>query len=86
MARTLVHSAKRLRISIDVDSGLRKRLRLAAAWHHLPIRQYVLQALEERLRKGLEPDNEGLLALTADADPVLARLWGNPKDARYDQL
>ncbi len=86
MARTMVHSAKRPCISIDVDSGLRKRLRLAAARHDLTIRQYVLRALEKRLREDLGADGEGLLVLTADADPLLARLWGNPKDAQYDRL
>jgi hypothetical protein len=26
-----------------------------------------------------------LLALTAEADPVLAKLWDNPRDAAYDR-
>jgi hypothetical protein len=86
MARTMVHSAKKPRISIDVDSGLRKWLRLAAARRDLTIRQHVLRTLEERLREDLGADSEGILALAADADPVLARLWGNSKDAQYDQL
>ncbi len=75
MARTMVHSARRSRISVDVDSALRKRLRLAAARHHLTIRQYVLQTLEKRLREDLGAASGKVLALTADADPVLARLW-----------
>ena len=29
---------------------------------------------------------EDLLSLTAEADPVLAELWDNEKDAAYDQL
>jgi len=86
MGRPTSSSVKRPRISIDVDSELRRRLRLAAAGHDLTIRQYVLQALEERLLEDLGPDSEGLLALTAKADPVLAKLWGNPKDAQYDRL
>jgi hypothetical protein len=86
MTRPMVDPAKRLRISIDVDSGLRKRLRLAAARRDLTIRQYVLQVLEERLCEDLGANADVLLALTANADPVLARLWGNPKDAQYDQL
>jgi hypothetical protein len=49
------------------------------------MRQYVLQALEERLREDLGADSEGFV-LTADADPVLTRLWGNSKDAKYDKL
>jgi hypothetical protein len=48
--------------------------------------QYVLDALEERLREDLGGGEEGLLALTARADPVLAALWDNEKDAAYDRL
>jgi len=29
---------------------------------------------------------EGLLKLTAKADPVLAEIWDNEKDAAYDQI
>ena len=31
-------------------------------------------------------EHEGLLALAAQADPVLAELWNNEKDAAYGQL
>jgi hypothetical protein len=79
-------SVKRPRISIDVAAETRRRLRLAAAKRDLTVRQYVLQALEESLREDLGTEDDGLLALTADADPVLARLWDNPKDAEYDRL
>ena len=30
--------------------------------------------------------SEGLLKLTAKADPVLAEIWDNDKDAAYDRL
>ncbi len=34
-----------------------------------------------------KPENtEELLALTAQADPVLAELWDNEKDSAYDRL
>ncbi len=79
-------SAKRPRISIDVLPELRRRLRLAAAQRDLTIRQYVLDAIEEQLRQDLGDGGEGLLGLSAQADPVLAELWDNPKDAAYDHL
>jgi uncharacterized protein (DUF1778 family) len=79
-------SAKRPRISIDVLPELRHRLRLAAAKRDLTIRQYVLEAIEEQLRQDLGDGGEGLLGLSAQADPVLAELWDNPKDAAYDRL
>ena len=86
MGRPMGSSVKRPRISIDVAVETRRRLRLAAAKRDLSVRQYVLQALEERLREDLANEAAGLLALTAAADPVLARLWDNPKDSEYDRL
>ncbi len=86
MARPMESSTKRPRISIDVQPGVRRRLRLAAAKRDLTLRQYVLEAIEFRLREDLGDDGEDALALTAKADPVLAELWDNPKDAEYDRL
>jgi len=79
-------SAKRPRISVDVVPEVRRRLRLAAAKRDLTIRQYVLEAIEERLREDLGDEGEGVLALTAKTDPVLAELWDNPRDSEYDRL
>ncbi|MBI4334191.1 MAG: helix-turn-helix domain-containing protein [Chloroflexi bacterium] len=31
-------------------------------------------------------DLQGVLALTAKSDPVLAEIWDNEKDAAYDEL
>lgn len=86
MARPMESSAKRPRISVDVLPEMRRRLRLAAAKRDLTVRQYVLDAIEERLREDLGDDSEGVLALTAKADPVLAELWDNWKDSEYDRL
>ena len=86
MPRPMASSAKRPRISIDVQPAVRRRLRLAAASRDLTIRQYVLEAIEGRLREDLGDEGEGLFALTAKADPVLAELWDNPRDAAYDRL
>jgi len=86
MARPLESAAKRPRISIDVQPEIRRRLRLASAKRDLTIRQYVLEAIEDRLREDLGDGAEGMLALTATADPVLAEVWDNPRDAEYDRL
>ena len=86
MARSMESSAKRPRISVDVPPEVRRRLRLAAAKRDLTVGQYVLEAIEEHLREDLGDDNEGVLALTAKADPVLAELWDNRKDSEYDRL
>ncbi|PYM81709.1 MAG: hypothetical protein DME09_16265 [Candidatus Rokuibacteriota bacterium] len=65
---------------------MRRRLRLAAAKRDLTVRQYILEAIEERLREDLGDESEGMLALTAKADPVLAALWDNPRDSQYDRV
>ena len=86
MARPMESSAKRPRISIDVIPEVRRRLRLAAAMRDLTIRQYVLEAIEERLREDLGDESKGVLTLTGKADPVLAELWDNPRDSAYDRI
>ena len=45
----------------------------------------------EDLDSALRPDEKpavrhGLLRLTAEADPVLAEIWDNEKDAAYDRI
>jgi len=86
MARAQESAAKRPRISIDVQPEVRRRLRIASAMRDLTIRQYVLEAIEDRLREDLADSMEGMLALTAKADPVLAEVWDNRRDAEYDRL
>ncbi len=83
-----ITTKKRTRLTIDVPPEVKRRLRLAAARNDISMRQYVLEVLEERLAEDLPPlmEDEGLLALTAEADPVLAELWDNDKDAAYDHL
>lgn len=84
MSRPMESTAKRPRISVDVDPGVRRRLRLAAAKRDLTVRRYVLEAIEERLREDLGADSEAIL--TAKTDPVLATLWDNRRDAEYDRI
>lgn len=78
---------RRARLSIDVSTKTRRRVRLAAARRDQSIRDYVVEALTERLREDLgdeQVDETG--ALTEEADPVLGRLWRNAADAAYDDL
>lgn len=46
------------------------------------------EAVEARLRQDLtdELSSADLVALSERADPVLAGLWSNPRDAAYDKL
>jgi len=86
MPRAMESTAKRPRISVYVVPAVRRRLRLAAARRDVSVRQYVLEAIEERLREDLGDEGQELLALNAKADPLLAELWDNRKDAAYDRL
>jgi hypothetical protein len=52
----------------------------------MTIRQYVVEAITERLRADLGDEGDPMLAMTAKTDPVLAELWDNPKDSKYDDL
>ena len=86
MDREVKASIKRPRISLDVAPEVRRLVRLAAAKRDISVRQYIVDALQERLREDLGDDGLGITALTAKADPVLASLWDNDKDAAYDRL
>jgi uncharacterized protein (DUF1778 family) len=75
------------RLSIDVSPDTRRRIRVAAARRDQSIRDYVCAAVEARLKRDLadELSAADLVALNERADPVLAELWDNPKDAAYDK-
>ena len=86
MARLMKREAKRPRISLDVAPIVRRRIRLAAAKREVSVRQYLLDAVRDRLHEDLGDDGEELVALNTAVDPVLASLWDNDKDAAYDRL
>ena len=79
---------RRARLSVDIPPETRRRIRMAAAKHDQSIRDYVRAALETRLTEDLGDARAGgdLVALTEQADRVLADLWRNPKDSAYDDL
>lgn len=84
----MVVETKRTRLTVDLSAELKRRLRLVAAQRDVSLREYVLLAIEERLSEDWDElaTSDAPLALTAEADPVLAELWDNPKDAAYDRL
>ncbi len=79
---------RRARLSIDVPHEARRRIHIAAARRDKSIRDYVWEAVEARLNVDLVHDLSAadLVALNERADPVLADLWDNPRDAAYDKL
>ncbi len=76
------------RLTVNVPLELKQRVQLVCARRQLSMGEYLTKALEECLASDLTLSTEGsnLLALTARADPVLAELWANEKDAAYDRL
>ena len=81
-------TTKRSRLTIDLPADVKRRLRLVSAHRDVSIRQYVVETIEERLARDWREliEQEGLLALDARSDPVLAGLWDNERDAAYDTL
>ena len=79
---------RRARLSIDVSRDARRRIHIAAARRDQSIRDYVWEAVETRLQRDLADELAAadLVALNERADPVLANLWDNPRDAAYDKL
>jgi excisionase family DNA binding protein len=50
-------------------------------------RRFRKEDIDKALRPGEEATNlEALLRLSAKADPVLAEVWDNEKDAAYDRV
>jgi uncharacterized protein (DUF1778 family) len=77
---------RRARLSIDVSRDARRRIHIAAAKREQSIRDYVWEAVEARLKHDLADELAvDLVALNERADPVLADLWNNAKDAAYDK-
>lgn len=78
---------RRARLSIDVSTATRRRVRLAAAKRDQSIRDYVVDALQRKLREDLGDDEASeAAALNERADPVLGELWRNSTDRVYDDL
>ncbi len=50
-------------------------------------RRFRKEELDKVMKRYIsENETEGLVALTAVADPVLAEIWDNDKDAAYDRV
>ncbi len=75
---------KGYRLSIDVEPEEHRKIKMASALCDETISSYVLEAVRERLQEDLE--YQGLLAMSAHTDSVLAELWDNEKDSAYDKL
>jgi hypothetical protein len=77
-------TSERPRLEIAIRREVAGRLKRAAARRDLTVRQYVLDAIEDRIHADLA--GEHIEVMTWRTDPVLAQLWSNRRDAAYDQL
>ena len=77
-------TSERRHLDITIRREIAARLKQAAARRDLTVRQYVLQAVEDRIRADLRGHRTEVM--TARTDAVLAQLWNNRRDAAYDDL
>lgn len=75
---------KRDRLSIDVLAEEHRLIKVFAAINNETIREYILKAVRERLRR--EEEEKQLSALSSHIGHTLKELWDNKKDASYDQI
>lgn len=72
------------RISFEVEPAVHRAVRVAAASKGLTVRQFMLEALEEYMKREADRrDTEEVFALSL---PALERDWDNELDAEYDEL
>jgi len=81
-------TGKRTRLTIELPLEMKHHLGFIAAQRDIPMRQYLLETIKRQIEEDWAnlTEQAGLLAWTAQADPVLAELWDNEKDAAYDEL
>ena len=77
------HVAKTRRVDIDVAPALRTRLKIAATRQGVTLREYCLDAIQERLEREAPQDDRTWSRLSSAA---FARDWNSEEDSAYDDL
>ena len=77
-------SYARNRLSIDIDPEEHQKIKVFAVLQGKTIREYVLESIRERLDR--ESEEEQLLAMTTQINPVLKEVWNNKKDDIYNEI
>ncbi len=77
-------SCTRNRLSIDIDPKEHQKIKVFAVLHGSTIREYVLESIRERLDR--ESEENQLLAMTTQINPVLKEVWNNKKDDIYNEI
>lgn len=74
---------RRVRLSLEVEQDLHRRVKIAAARRDMTIKDYVAGLLEE----AADADKEGRTAAVARMSaPAFARDWESKEDSAYDDL
>ena len=73
------------RVTLDLEHALAQQVERAAAARRESVATFCLSAIQERVA-ALSGRDSGLDDMTSTADPVLAELWDNERDAAYDSL
>ena len=77
-------SYARNRLSIDIDPEEHQKIKVFAVLQGKTIREYVLESIRERIDR--ETEEEQLLAMTTQINPVLKEVWNNKKDDIYNEI
>ena len=78
--------AEAARLSIDVSPALRTRLKIPAARRGLTLREYCLQAIQERLEQEAEEESQADRSWAHLSARAFARDWSSEADSVYDNL
>lgn len=76
-----VSMAEAARLSIDVSPALRTRLKIAAARRGLSLREYCLQAIQERLQQEAEEKSQADRSWAHLSATAFARDWSSEADS-----
>jgi hypothetical protein len=80
------HEHEQLRLTIDIEPGLRKRVESAAAEQGMTVRDYVAAVLRATLDSQSERLTDSAVAWSRLSAPSFARDWESDADAIYDDL
>ncbi len=77
-------TAVRERLSIDVTSEERRRVKAVAALSGKSVKEFVLDSIREKIAREME--DRDLVAMMTYPSSALEELWNNDMDAIYDEV
>lgn len=77
---------KRVRLSVEVEPNLHRRVKIAATRRDMTLKDYVVRVLEGIAEEEEEARGGGSVDLARLSAAVFARDWESEEDAVYDGL